>query len=70
MTLLLVALVMGLFVWLGYKLARELGTAERAELDVQRQVLDAEWTALEQARQVNDVFFQARDQLRRPEANE
>jgi hypothetical protein len=65
---LLMALV-AFLVWLGYVLARERTSAERAELDEQRDVLDAEWTALEQTRRVNDVFFRARDAMRQTEAD-
>lgn len=66
--LLLVALV-ALLIWLGYQLARERSSAEREELNVQRQVLDDEWMALEQTRRVNDVFFRARDATRQAEAD-
>jgi hypothetical protein len=53
-------------IWVGYQLGRD---SEQEELHDQRQVLDAEWTALEQTRQVNDVFFSARDALRQAEAD-
>jgi len=65
MALLLLGLVF-LLLWFGYWLGREI---EHEELDVQRQTLDAEWTALEQTRRVNDVFFRARDAMRRAEAD-
>lgn len=60
---LLLALV-GFLIWLGYELAKDKLSDDLSELDVQRQVLDAEWTALENTRRVNDVFFQARDAMR------
>lgn len=61
--------VMAFLIWVGYLLARDRSSAERDELDVQRQVLDTEWRALEQTRRVNDVFFRARDAMRRAEAD-
>lgn len=61
---LLLALVVFL-IWLGYELAKDKLSDDMGELDVQRQVLDAEWTALENTRRVNDVFFAARDAMRR-----
>ncbi|PWW53674.1 hypothetical protein [Actinokineospora spheciospongiae] len=63
----LVASAVGVLVWLGYRLAKDEMAAERASVETERQVLDAEWRALEQTRQINDVFFTARDQLRRAE---
>jgi hypothetical protein len=63
--LLLLGLVL-LLLWFGYQLGRE---TEQEELSDQRQVLDAEWTALEQTRRVNDVFFRARDAMRRAESD-
>lgn len=63
---LLILAVLGGLVWFGYRLGREV---EQEELGDQRQVLDAEWTALEQTRRVNDVFFSARDAMRRAEAD-
>jgi hypothetical protein len=62
---LLVMAVMAFLIWAGYLLGRDI---EHEELDTQRQVLDAEWTALEQTRRVNDVFFRARDAMRRAQA--
>lgn len=62
--LLLLGLVLLLLLWFGYMLGREV---EQEELGDQRQVLDAEWTALEQMRRVNEVFFSARDAMRRAE---
>jgi cell division protein FtsL len=68
LVLLILAVVAGL-VWLGYRGAEHDLADARDDLDTQRQVLDAEWTALEQTRRVNDVFFQARDAMRRAEAD-
>jgi hypothetical protein len=62
--LLLMALA-GFLIWVGYLIGRD---TEHEELETQRQVLDAEWTALEQTRRVNDVFFLARDAMRQVEA--
>lgn len=63
--LLLILLLVALL-WFSYQLGRE---AEQEELHDQRQVLDAEWTALERNRQVNDVFYRARDAMRQAEAD-
>ena len=63
---LLIMAVMAFLIWAGYLLGRD---TEHEELDTQRQVLDAEWTALEQTRRVNDVFFRARDAMRRAQAD-
>ena len=64
LVLVILGVVFGLF-WLGYKGAeRDLGE-ERDVLETERDLLDAEWTALEQTRRVNDVFFRARDAMRR-----
>lgn len=63
---LLLMAVVAFLIWVGYLVGRD---TEQEELDTQRQVLDAEWTALEQTRRVNDVFFHARDAMRQAEAN-
>jgi hypothetical protein len=65
--ILLIAAGLAGLIWLGYRLAHEDLAEAHDELDTQRQVLDAEWTALEQTRRVNDVFFQARDAMRQAE---
>jgi hypothetical protein len=62
--ILLLLAVLAFLIWVGYQLGRN---AEQEELSDQRQVLDAEWSALEQTRRVHDVFFRARDALRRVE---
>lgn len=66
---LLILVVVAFLLSLGYVLARERTSSERAELDEQREVLDIEWSALEQSRRVNDVFFRARDAMRQAEAD-
>jgi hypothetical protein len=55
----------GSLVWLGFQFAKGKLEDDQEKLDSERQVLDAEWTALEQTRRVNDVFFSARDAMRR-----
>jgi hypothetical protein len=70
--LLIVLFMLGLMaglVWLGVHLAEGAMEEDKGELDTQRLVLDAEWTALEQTRRVNDVFFRARDAMRQAEAD-
>jgi Tfp pilus assembly protein PilO len=64
--LLLLALI-AFLIFLGYQLAHEKFSADREELEVERQVLNAEWTALDNIRRVNDVFFQARQAMREAE---
>lgn len=64
---LLLMAVVAFLIWVGYLVGRD---TEQEELDTQRQVLAAEWTALEQTRRVNDVFFQARDAMRRAEGTQ
>jgi hypothetical protein len=69
-TLLVFFLLLGLvalLIGLGFRLARDKLSGDYEELDTQRQMLNAEWTALEQARKVHDVFFAARDAMRRAE---
>jgi cell division protein FtsL len=56
-------------IWVGYRLARDHLADDKEAVDTQRQVLDAEWTALEQTRRVNDVFYRARDAMRRAEGD-
>jgi hypothetical protein len=68
MDLLLVAVVLGgilFFIWLGHESAKGELSADEADIDVQRKVLQEQWAALESARQVNDVLFEARDEMRR-----
>ncbi len=59
--------VVALLIALGYWLAKDKLAEEQHDLDVARDVLRAEWSALEGSRQINDVFFQARDAMRRTE---
>jgi hypothetical protein len=63
---LLLALV-AFLIFLGYQLACGKFSADREQLEVERQVLDAEWTALDNIRRVNDVFFHARQAMREAE---
>jgi Na+-transporting NADH:ubiquinone oxidoreductase subunit NqrC len=65
MVFVFVVLVAGVFVMLGYVLAEDKLAADRAELDQQRQVLDAEWTALENTQRVRSVFLAARRAMQR-----
>jgi Na+-transporting NADH:ubiquinone oxidoreductase subunit NqrC len=60
-----IVLVAGVFVTLGYVLAEGKLAHDRAELDQQRQVLDAEWTALENTQRVRAVFLAARRAMQR-----
>ena len=64
--LLLLALI-AFLIFLGYQLARGKFSADQEQLEIERQVLDAEWTALDNIRRVNDVFFQARMAMREAE---
>ncbi len=61
--LLLLLVLIAFLIFLGYQLARGRFSADRQELKIERQVLDAEWTALDNIRRVNDVFFQARQAM-------
>jgi hypothetical protein len=56
----LVIVVVGVLLWLGYWVAVEKFSYERARLDAQRRALDAEWRALEQTGRVRSIFLQAR----------
>ncbi|MCE7009558.1 hypothetical protein LWC34_43135 [Kibdelosporangium philippinense] len=67
MIFLLVTGSLTFLIWVGYEIGQDRAHVERKPLDVQRDVLDAEWMALEQARKVNEVFFWARDAMRRAE---
>jgi len=65
---LLLAAVVGL-VALGYWLAKDKLAAEQAELDTRGQIIQAEWMRLENTQRIHNTFMQARDQLRRAEAD-
>lgn len=65
--LILVTASLTFLILIGYEIGQGRAHSERKPLDVQRDVLDAEWMALEQARKVNEVFFWARDAMRRAE---
>lgn len=61
--LLAIAMVAGLIA-LGYGLAQDKLSDDKAEVEQQRQALDVEWRALENSRRINDVFFRARQAMR------
>ena len=55
-----VIVTVGVLVWLGYWLAVEKLSHDRARLIRERTALDAEWDALDRTRRVREVFFDAR----------
>lgn len=63
--LLLLLILGGLLVFLGWQLALQYLRDQRDVLLVQRQALDAEWRALENTRQVRGVFLDARRSMQR-----
>jgi hypothetical protein len=56
----LVIVVVGALVWLGYWVAVEKLSHDRARVVRERTALDAEWEALDRTRRVREVFFDAR----------
>jgi hypothetical protein len=55
-----VIVVVGALLWLGYWLAGEKLSHDRARVIRERTALDAEWEALDRTRRVREVFFDAR----------
>jgi len=50
----------GLFLLLGFGIADERLAGDRAKLDQQRQLLDAEWRTLDATQRIRGVFLAAR----------
>jgi hypothetical protein len=63
LVIVMVLLLAGGLLWLGYLLAEDTLRAERARLARQRDVLDAEWQALDNTRRVRAVFLDARRKM-------
>lgn len=55
-----VIVVAGVLLWLGYWVAVEKLSHDRARVVRERTALDAEWKALDRTRRVREVFFDAR----------
>jgi hypothetical protein len=55
-----VIVVVGALLWLGYWVAVEKLSHDRARIIRERTALDAEWEALDRTRRVREVFFDAR----------
>jgi hypothetical protein len=55
-----VIVVVGALVWLGYWVAVEKLSHDRARVVRERTALDAEWEALDRTRRIREAFFDAR----------
>ncbi|MFK0249735.1 hypothetical protein ACIQUM_33970 [Amycolatopsis azurea] len=57
-------LLLGGVAWAAYSWAHAELEDEQGRLNIERDMLQAEWLAMEQNRKVNEVYFSAREALR------